>query len=115
MFALPTLREAFGLAFVEAMAFGLPVVGSRIEAMPEIVVDGETGLLVPPRDPAALAGALSALLADPARARRMGEAGRARVAERFGWDRAIGRMLDVLRPDRAARCAERHRQRGAAS
>ena len=105
VFALPTLREAFGLAFVEAMAFGLPVIGSRIEAVPEIVVEGETGLLVPPRDPAALARALCALLDDPTRARRMGEAGRARVAERFGWDRAIGRMLDVLRPDRPDRAA----------
>src|SRR6266511_3327520 len=102
VFALPTLREAFGLAFLEAMAFGLPVVGSRIEAVPEIVVDGETGLLVPPRRPEALADALAALLADPARARRMGEAGRARVTERFGWERTVGRMLATLWPGLAA-------------
>jgi glycosyltransferase involved in cell wall biosynthesis len=100
VFALPTLREAFGLVFVEAMSFGLPVVATRIEAIPEIVADGETGLLVPPRDPAALAAALSALLADPARASQLGAAGRARAAERFGWDRAVGRMLEVLRPGR---------------
>jgi alpha-maltose-1-phosphate synthase len=100
VFALPTLREAFGLALVEAMCFGLPVIASRIEAIPEIVSDGETGVLVPPRDPAALAAALSSLLADPARARHLGAAGRARAAERFGWDRAVGRMLDVLRPGR---------------
>ncbi len=100
VFALPTLREAFGLAFVEAMSFGLPVVGTRIEAIPEIVAEGETGLLVPPRDPAALAAALSGLLADPDRARKLGTAGRARAAERFGWDRAVGRMLEVLRPGR---------------
>ncbi|WP_237758089.1 glycosyltransferase [Anaeromyxobacter sp. PSR-1] len=80
------------------MAFELPVVASRIEAIPEIVADGETGLLVPPRDPAALAAALGALLADPARARAMGAAGRARAAARFGWTRAAARMLDVLRP-----------------
>jgi glycosyltransferase involved in cell wall biosynthesis len=98
VFALPTLREAFGLAFLEAMAFGLPVVGSAIEAIPEIVADGETGLLVPTRDPHALAGACTALLLDPDRARRLGEAGRVRVAERFGWDRAVDRMLAVLRP-----------------
>jgi glycosyltransferase involved in cell wall biosynthesis len=97
VFALPTLREAFGISFLEAMSFGLPVVGSQIEAIPEIVSDGETGLLVPPRDPAALATALSALLADPVRARLLGAAGRARVAARFGWDRAVVRMLDVLR------------------
>jgi glycosyltransferase involved in cell wall biosynthesis len=100
VFALPTLREAFGLAFLEAMSFGLPVVASRIEAIPEIVHDGETGILVPPREPAALAAALSSLLADPARARQLGNAGRARAADRFGWDRAVGRMLDTLRPGR---------------
>ncbi|ACL67552.1 glycosyl transferase group 1 [Anaeromyxobacter dehalogenans 2CP-1] len=98
VFALPTLREAFGLSFLEAMAFELPVVASRIEAIPEIVADGDTGLLVPPRDPAALAAALTALLGDPARARAMGVAGRARAAARFGWARAAARMLEVLRP-----------------
>lgn len=98
VFALPTLREAFGLSFLEAMSFGLPVVASRIEAIPEIVSDGETGLLVPPRDAAALARALSELLADPVRARRMGAAGRARALRRFGWDRVAARMLEVLRP-----------------
>ncbi len=98
VFALPTLREAFGLSVLEAMAFGLPVVASRLEAIPEIVSDGETGVLVPTRDPAALGRALSGLLADPIRARLMGAAGRARVLARFGWDRAVAAMLAVLRP-----------------
>jgi glycosyltransferase involved in cell wall biosynthesis len=97
VFALPTLREAFGLSLVEAMSFALPVVATRLEAIPEIVADGETGLLVPPREPAALAAALGALLADPARARRMGNAGRARAAARFGWARAADAMLDTFR------------------
>ena len=96
VFALPTRREAFGLSFLEAMAFAVPVVGSRLEAIPEIVADGETGLLVPPGDPGALAEALSALLSDPTRARRMGAAGRARVAERFSWRRAAAAMLDAM-------------------
>jgi glycosyltransferase involved in cell wall biosynthesis len=100
VFALPTLREAFGLSFVEAMSFGLPVVAPRIEAVPEIVSDGETGVLVPPGDADALARAIGDLLADPVRARLMGAAGRARAAERFGWDRAVGRMLAVMRPPR---------------
>ena len=95
-FVLPTLREAFGLSFLEAMSFGLPCIGSDIEAIPEIVAHGETGLLVPPRDPAALARAMASLLEDPARAAAMGEAGRVRVAERFGWDRAVRRMLEVV-------------------
>lgn len=105
VFALPTLREAFGLSFVEAMAFGLPVVASRIEAVPEIVSEGETGLLVPPGDAAALARALGELLGDPVRARLLGAAGQARVAERFGWDRAAARMLERMRPARAAPAA----------
>jgi glycosyltransferase involved in cell wall biosynthesis len=105
IFALPTLREAFGLSLVEAMGFALPVVASRIEAIPEIVADGETGLLVPPRDPGALARALGELAADPARARRMGEAGRARALQRFGWDRTAAGILRVLQPERAVDAA----------
>lgn len=96
VFALPTYREAFGLSFLEAMSFGLPAIGSRVEAIPEIIAHGETGLLVPPGDAAALADALSTLLADPARARRMGAAGRARVAQRFSWDRAAACMLEAM-------------------
>jgi glycosyltransferase involved in cell wall biosynthesis len=98
VFALPTLREAFGLSLVEAMSFGLPVVATRLEAIPEIVSDGESGILVPPRDVEALARALSDLLGDPVRARLLGAAGRARAAERFGWERAAARMLAVMRP-----------------
>jgi alpha-maltose-1-phosphate synthase len=113
LFALPTLREAFGLAFVEAMSFGLPVVAPRLEAIPEIVSDGETGSLVPPRDVGALARAISDLLADPVRARLFGAAGRARVAERFGWDRAVARMLSVMRPPRGATLSQATELRGA--
>jgi glycosyltransferase involved in cell wall biosynthesis len=102
VFALPTLREAFGLSLVEAMTFGLPVVASRIEAIPEIVADVETGMLVPPLDVPSLTRALAGLLSEPARARQMGAAGRQRAALRFGWERAARRMLAVLHPERAA-------------
>jgi len=95
VFALPTLREAFGLSLLEAMVFALPVVATRVEAIPEIVADGETGHLVAPRDPPALARALGALLADPAQARRLGAAGRARSLARFGWGRATAAMLEA--------------------
>jgi glycosyltransferase involved in cell wall biosynthesis len=105
VFALPTLREAFGLSFLEAMSFALPCVGTRIEAIPEIVSDGETGLLVPVRDVPALARAISELLADPVRARLLGAAGHARCASRYGWPRTAQRMLDILRPGRAAAAA----------
>jgi len=102
VFAFPTLREAFGLSLVEAMTFGMPVVASRIEAIPEIVSDGETGLLVPPSEPAALAHALCEILGNPVRARAMGAAARALALERFRWELTASRMLAVLRPPRAA-------------
>ncbi|MHB8417458.1 MAG: glycosyltransferase family 4 protein [Myxococcales bacterium] len=100
VFALPSLQEPFGLAFLDAMACGLPCVGTSIEAVPEIVEHGETGLLVPPGDELSLAAALERLLADPALARRMGERGRERVRDRHRWThvaRAIdGALADAL-------------------
>jgi glycosyltransferase involved in cell wall biosynthesis len=74
------------------MACGLPCVGTRIEAVPEIVRDGETGLLVPPGDPVALAAALERLLRDPARARAMGARGRARVFAGGLWTHVAARL-----------------------
>jgi glycosyltransferase involved in cell wall biosynthesis len=82
--------EAFGLVALEAMAMGKPVVASAIGGLVDIVVPGETGVLVPPGDAAALAGAVAALVADPARARRLGEAGRAR-SQLFRADRMLER------------------------
>ena len=81
IFVMPTRNEAFGLVFQEAAAAGLPAIGSRLNAIPEIVADGETGLLVPPRDEAALAAALTALLDAPERRLRMGQAARTRIEE----------------------------------
>jgi glycosyltransferase involved in cell wall biosynthesis len=65
------------------MAAGLPVVATAVGGTPELVIDGETGLLVPPRDPAALAQAILTLLTDPGLAQRLGENGRLRVADQF--------------------------------
>jgi glycosyltransferase involved in cell wall biosynthesis len=96
VFALPTLQEPFGIAFLDAMACGVPCVGTQIEAVPEIIEDGRTGLLVPPADPIALADALECLLADPDRARALGAQGRARVAQRFLWQHVADRLLAVL-------------------
>jgi alpha-maltose-1-phosphate synthase len=97
VFVCPSIYEPFGLINLEAMACGTPVVASRVGGIPEVVVDGETGWLVAPGDPAALAGALREALADPGRARRMGEAGRRRVEAQFSWDRIAARTLDVYR------------------
>jgi glycosyltransferase involved in cell wall biosynthesis len=94
-FVMPSLYEPFGIVFVEAMAFGLPCVVADRCAMPEIVDDGTTGRVVDPMDPDALAAALLEL-ADPAVARRMGDAARRRMEERFTWDVVAGRVLAEL-------------------
>jgi glycosyltransferase involved in cell wall biosynthesis len=89
LLVLPSLWEGFGLVLLEAMAAGRPVVASRVGPIPEVVVHGETGLLVPPGQPAALAAALLELLEHPDLAARLGEAGQRRAAERFGLDRMV--------------------------
>lgn len=78
VYLLPSLAEGYGMSVVEAMSFGLPVIASRLSALPELVADGETGLLVPPDDADALHDAMRQLLVDPALRARMGAAGRAR-------------------------------------
>jgi glycosyltransferase involved in cell wall biosynthesis len=85
----PSLWEGFGLAVLEAMAAGTSVVASRVSTIPELVVDGESGVLVPPRDSAALAGAILELLANPRRRRQMGEAGRRCALEKFTAERMV--------------------------
>jgi glycosyltransferase involved in cell wall biosynthesis len=80
--ALPSLQEGLGVAALEAMAAGRPVVASRVGGLAEAVADGETGLLVPPGDAAALATALGRLVAEPALRERLGAAGRRRAAAR---------------------------------
>ena len=88
-----TLPSRFGEgcpnAVLEAMAAGKPVVATRAGGTPEVVVDGETGILVPPENPTDLRAALVALAADPDRRRRMGEAGRARALEKYPVDRTV--------------------------
>jgi glycosyltransferase involved in cell wall biosynthesis len=93
----PSEREGFGLAAAEAMAFGRPVVAAAGGGLLELVSDGETGLLVPARDAPALRAAVERLLGDPELRERLGGAARARARERFGWDAAIERTLDVYR------------------
>jgi len=88
VFVLPSLMEGHPLAILEAMAAGKPVVATRVGGNSEAVEDGVTGLLVPPRDPEALASAIAALACDPERARRLGRAGRRQVEERFSLEAA---------------------------
>jgi glycosyltransferase involved in cell wall biosynthesis len=79
------------------MACGLPVIANAAGALPEVVgTDGEAGLLVPPRDPRALAAAVETVLREPGRAERMGRAARARVQRVFSWRDAADNLLRVL-------------------
>jgi len=95
IFVCPSVwDEPFGMVNVEAMAAGLPVLASRVGGIPEAVVDGETGLLVPPGDASALAASLSALIDDPERRHRMGEAARAR-AQDFTWQATALRVHEL--------------------
>jgi glycosyltransferase involved in cell wall biosynthesis len=80
---VPSIYEGMPLVVLEAMAAGVPVVASAVSGIPEVVVDGETGWLVPPEEPRALRQALEEVLARPEEARRRGEAGRRRVEERY--------------------------------
>ena len=95
--AVPSYREGFGVVCAEAMAHGRPVVASAVGGLLDLVVDGETGLHVPPGDVAALRNGLQRLLADRELRRRMGEAGRARVRERFSWDAVTAATLAAYR------------------
>jgi L-malate glycosyltransferase len=92
LFVLPSMAEHFGRVIIEAMAMGKAVVATDAGGIPEIVRSGETGLLVPPGDATALARAVSALLADPARCARLGAAGRRRVEAEF----SLGRHVEAV-------------------
>jgi glycosyltransferase involved in cell wall biosynthesis len=95
VFACPSVYEPFGIINLEAMACETPVVASAVGGILEVVVDGETGLLVPPADPEALATSIRNVLDDPARARAMGRAGRKRVEDRFSWASVAARTQEV--------------------
>ncbi len=93
--ALPSWTEGLPLVVLEAMAHGRPVVATPVGGTPEVVLDGETGLLVPPRDPHALAAALQRLVDDAGLRRRLGEAGKRRAVERFSAGAMTARMLEL--------------------
>ena len=96
VFVLPSLSEGFPFVLLEALAMGCPVVASRVNGVPELIEDHKTGLLVPPRDPQALARAIRDMLDDRRAALRMGAAGRALVRERFTVNRMVANTTAIF-------------------
>ena len=88
-------NELFGLALVEAMACGCPVIATRVASLPEIVVHGETGLLVPPNSPSDLCYAIEEIAKDDERWRRFAKAARRRVESQFTWDRVVTKCVEA--------------------
>ncbi|MCZ6692246.1 MAG: glycosyltransferase family 4 protein [Planctomycetota bacterium] len=103
VYASASRREALGTSILAAQAHGLPVAATRVGGVAEVVADGRTGLLVPTDDPESLAAALDRLGGDRSLRRRLGQAGRARVAERFSTDRMVAGTLEVYRKVLAGR------------
>lgn len=99
--------EGLGVVLLEALACGRPVIASAAGGITDIVRDDDTGVLVPPGDAGALAAAIAALRADPARARRLAESGRRHVAASFSWDAIAPRLVDVYADAMRARAAGR--------
>jgi len=97
VFVLPSRGENLPIAILEAMAAAVPVVATRVGGVPEVVVDGETGLLVEPEDAAELAEALDRVASDEAFRRRLGQAGATRIVERFDAGSAARQMVELYR------------------
>jgi L-malate glycosyltransferase len=95
IFVMPSLSESFGVAAAEAASYGLPVVASDVGGVPEIVRDGDTGLLIPPGDEAALAEAILRLAQDGQLRQSMGNAGRRLVAEKYDFEKCLDKMEAV--------------------
>ena len=96
IFVMPTLNEAYGTVFQEAAAAGLPRIGTNINAIPEMIVDGDSGLLVPPGDSAALARALRRVIESPELRRDFGRRARAQVIRRSSPDDYRARLKDII-------------------
>ncbi len=98
IFVLPSYKEPFGIVLLEAGAFSLPIVASRVGGIPEFIDDGQNGLLVPAGDVTALADAIQALLRDPETAQRLGAALNNTVTKRFTWEHCWERYRQCFEP-----------------
>ena len=97
VFVLPSRHEAIGVAFMEAMSCALPTVGCNVDGVPELITDGQDGILVPPQDPQALAAALRRLAEDPGLCLALGAAGRARIDSAFRAENGAQMLIRELR------------------
>lgn len=107
LFALASHDEAIGVATMEAMSMGLPVIATRVGGVPDLVRDGVDGLLVPPRDPAAIAAAVESVASNPNRAAEMGRSGAARIRESFSSRVSAAALVHRLNRTAPAPAAER--------
>jgi glycosyltransferase involved in cell wall biosynthesis len=95
VFVHPSLWEGFGIVLLEAMALDLPIVASDVSAIPEIILNGQTGLLVPPGDPPGLAAAIIRLYRDEELAKALGQAGQLRLARYFSLNEMVRKTIEV--------------------
>ena len=96
IFVLPSLKETFGIVLVEAMHYKLPIITTNISAMPDLVKDGENGLLVPPQNSEAIANALKTLMTEPELRKQMGERGY-KISQSFDWDKTSLLFFNLLK------------------
>jgi glycosyltransferase involved in cell wall biosynthesis len=95
VFAMPSRTDSFGIAYLEAWCYGVPVVGARAGGVPDVIADGQDGVLVPFGNVAVIAAAIGRLLRDRELARRLGEAGRAKVLRELTWDRIYAQVRAI--------------------
>jgi glycosyltransferase involved in cell wall biosynthesis len=89
-------QDGIPVSLMEAMAMELPVVSTTVSGIPELITDGQQGMLVPPRDPTALADALARLLGDAALRRRLGCAGRRKIVDEFDLDKNVEQLIHIF-------------------
>ena len=97
IFVLPSLKETFGIVFLEAMHYGLPIITTNVSAMPELIEEGKNGLLVTPADSEALAEAISKLIENPDLIKQMGEMGRSKVANSYYWEQTCSKFAYIMK------------------